>query len=84
MEEVRNASRLLGITDYEIWSFTDGYLEQEIPSIQKKLHDIFQAFLPTMVITHFPHDIHADHVALAKAVAVPSRSVSKVLYFKSP
>jgi len=83
-QESLDAGEVLGVSAYEVWSYTDGRLENEIASLQQQLEKEIQQFVPTMVVTHFAHDIHTDHRALAEAVEVAARGVRKLVAFKSP
>ena len=61
----------------------------DITSMNKMLKDIILSYKPTIIYTHFPHDIHHDHRATYEATLVACRpshgfKVKKIMTFEIP
>jgi len=67
--ELRAACAALGVDDVEVWGFTDGDLTSARAALASRLHEELDLTRPARVIVPFPYDAHADHVALALALA---------------
>lgn len=88
MEDGRRASQILGISDVTFIGLADNkmdaYPELEITRyVEQKVN----SFRPTIVYTHWPHDLNVDHRVTSRAVSVacrpvPECSVKRLLFFE--
>lgn len=67
--ELRAACVALGVDDVEVWDFDDGGLPAARSDVASRVRAELERTRPERVIVPFPYDAHADHVALALALA---------------
>jgi LmbE family N-acetylglucosaminyl deacetylase/predicted ATP-grasp superfamily ATP-dependent carboligase len=67
--ELRAACAALGVDDVDLWGFTDGGLPGERDRLAVRLREELDRVRPDLVVVPFPYDAHADHVAVALALA---------------
>jgi len=89
-KEIREATRILGVTDLHIGKLPDQRLEQlPVSDVAKEVEQLVSDFEPELVYTHFGGDINRDHRVLAEAVLVAIRpyaapSVKEILMYETP
>lgn len=68
-EQVR-AFQILGVSDYEIWQFPDGGLEEHFSQLGQSLRAVFEQYHPTDILVLEPDGVygHPDHIALTAVV----------------
>jgi LmbE family N-acetylglucosaminyl deacetylase len=67
-QEVRRATAALGLGSPELWNFVDRTLRPGDPELQHRLHQVFVAGRPDLVLVPSPVDLNIDHRGLALAV----------------
>ena len=67
--ELRAACLALGVDDVAVWDFADGAVPVERARLAARIGDELDAVGPALVVVPFPFDAHADHVAVAVALA---------------
>lgn len=80
--ELGNALSIIGVSDHQVWDFTDGGLEANFSNIVPKIKSEIDKYQPTHIITLEPDGIygHPDHVALSLAVTQSCHLPVKLLY----
>jgi LmbE family N-acetylglucosaminyl deacetylase/predicted ATP-grasp superfamily ATP-dependent carboligase len=67
--ELRAACAALGVDDVALWDFTDGDVGAERARLATRIAEELDALQPDFVYVPLPYDAHADHVAVALALA---------------
>ena len=67
--ELRAACRILGVDDLAVWDFADGAVAADRARLAARIGAELDAVSPALVFVPFPFDAHADHVAVAAALA---------------
>jgi LmbE family N-acetylglucosaminyl deacetylase len=67
-DELRNAARILGVSDLEVFDLPDGNIERA--AVTAALQPVLEAFRPEVVLTFAPDGAygHRDHVACVEGV----------------
>ena len=76
--EAETAAATLGTVPFFL-DFPDGKLMHDAPLVET-LKSLIRAHRPDLVVTHAPHDYHADHRALSAATAQAVNFAAPVLY----
>jgi LmbE family N-acetylglucosaminyl deacetylase len=63
-----NAMSILGVKDFEFWSYKDRELHLSIHEIQERLLDAIRAFSPSLIYAPSPMEAHPDHKTAFRAV----------------
>lgn len=87
--ELREACRILGVTNVEVWDYEDKGLSQvPIEELVANIHAAIAKYRPQVVVTFAPHGIsgHPDHIAISAAVTqavptLPEGSTVRKLYY---
>lgn len=84
--EQKNSCEILGITDYEVLSISDGGLKLKEKEVKEIISSQINIFKPTHVVTLEPDGIygHPDHIGLSKFVTEVVASPLKLLYVTIP
>jgi LmbE family N-acetylglucosaminyl deacetylase len=87
-EGMINAMKVLGVTHYQCFDFPDNQIDS-IPllTVVKEIEKVINDYQPTLIYTHFLHDLNIDHQITHKAVMTACRpisgsSVRKILSFE--
>lgn len=88
VNSLHNAMKVLGVDDIRSLSFPDNQMDS-IPllSVTKEIEHIISEVKPTIVYTHYAHDLNIDHRITNNAVMTacrpqPNSSVMKLLTFE--
>jgi LmbE family N-acetylglucosaminyl deacetylase len=83
-----NALRLLNCSDVYFYDYPDNSMDsvpliEIVKTIEKNISD----FSPTVIFTHFPHDLNVDHRITSQACLVAARpkvncKIKSLLYFE--
>jgi LmbE family N-acetylglucosaminyl deacetylase len=83
-----NALRVLNCSDVHFYDFPDNSMDSVpliniVKTVEKSIND----FEPTVLFTHFPHDLNVDHRITSQACLVAarpkvSRNIKTLLYFE--
>lgn len=65
--ETREVARLAGLEFYEVFDTHDGCVQADLAT-REKLIRLLRRFAPDVVVSHWPHDYHADHRATGQVV----------------
>lgn len=81
-KELTRSLAILGISDFHIYHYPDGKLEENGDRIKKTIRTTIQNFRPTHVVTLEPDGIygHPDHVALSAFVTNIVNKPIRLLY----
>lgn len=84
--EQKNSCEILGITDYEVLSISDGGLKLKEKEVKEIISSQINIFKPTHVVTLEPDGIygHPDHIGLSRFVTEVVASPLKLLYVTIP
>ncbi len=83
-----NAMTALGVTDYQCFDFPDNQMDTvSLLSIVKEIEQVIAEFQPSIVYSHFGHDLNIDHRITHQAVMTACRpikghSVKKIFAFE--
>lgn len=81
--ELRKAFMKLGVKDFRLLDFADGFMEVSASTIGQIEEEILK-FSPDYVFTHFPKDTHQDHRAAAEIVkSICFRKNINLIYYDS-
>lgn len=83
-KEAEDAWEILGVHKYMFWDITDGSFLEERELVRERISSTIKIFQPERIYTHFPHDLHHDHVVTAEECLVAARHIPWLIYFKSP
>jgi len=79
--ETKKAFQLLGIKQSAIYPYKTKQVPYDYKSVEKLDREI-SAFNPDIIITHWPHDSHQDHVNTSKSVIAAARYRNSILFFE--
>ena len=83
-----SALRVLNCTDVHFYDFPDNSMDtMPLINIVKTVEKSIDDFNPTVLFTHFPHDLNVDHRITSQACLVAARpkvnrSIKSLLYFE--
>lgn len=87
-EGMINAMKVLGVNHYQCFDFPDNKMDS-IPllTVVKAIEQVIDDFHPTIIYTHFAHDLNIDHQITHQAVMTACRpiignSVKNILSFE--
>lgn len=63
-----NAMMMLGVTDYEFWSYKDRAIASVEKEIIQRLKETIKDFSPELIYAPSPFEVHPDHKAASMAV----------------
>ncbi len=70
----RRAGKVLGLTSVSVSAFPDQRLDTvPLTDLTRAIEEFVDQVRPTVVYTHFPHDVNADHGRVAQAAWVACR-----------
>lgn len=83
-----NALRILNCSDVHFYDYPDNSMDA-VPLIEivKTIENNMSDFSPSVIFTHFPHDLNVDHRITSQACLVAARpkanrKIKSVLYFE--
>lgn len=85
---LKQAVEVLGIDDYQCFDFPDNQMDSvPLLTIVKAIEKVITNFQPSIVYSHFAHDLNIDHQITHQAVMTACRplrgnSVKKILSFE--
>ena len=82
--EALNAGKVLGVTNYYFSDVEDTNFEGQRSLLKSEIEKYIQKLNPDVIYTHFPDDIHQDHVITSREVIIASRVVNTLYFFRSP
>lgn len=73
-DELKNSCAVLGIDDYLSLDFPDNSMDSvPLLTIVKEIEYVIAKYKPTIIYTHYLHDLNIDHSLTSKAVRVAAR-----------
>lgn len=83
-QEAKKAWNILGVHTYIFEDIKDGYFLESRDIVRTKILEAIEIYKPDRLYTHFPHDLHHDHVVTAQESLYAAKNISSLVYFKSP
>jgi LmbE family N-acetylglucosaminyl deacetylase len=81
LKEGQDAAKIIG---YDLITFD--YKAKELPfnvELIEKINKIIEDYNIDTIFTHWPYDIHQDHIAASRATLTAGRHVKNILFYRS-
>jgi LmbE family N-acetylglucosaminyl deacetylase len=88
--EMKASTQVLGIENIKALAFPDNKLDSlALLDLVQEVETAIDCFMPTIIYTHYLHDLNQDHAKVAEAVRIatrplPNMKVSRVLMMEVP
>jgi len=81
-QELANAFKILGVTNFSILDYPDGELEEQTQKIKSTIIKEIKSYQPTHLITLEPDGVygHPDHIAVSEIITNLVNSLIKLIY----
>lgn len=81
ISEAKESFRLMGIKKYIVFPFQTKAVPFDVRSVEMIDKEI-DKYKPDVIITHWPHDSHQDHINTSKAVIAAARYSNSILFYE--
>ena len=81
--ETKEALRVLGVENVEVWSYPDGNLKGT-KKLVERIYEKVRQWNIGWVFAHYFDDAHQDHVVASYVVTHACRKVKALLYYETP
>jgi len=84
-KETKNALRILGVEEehVKVLGLPDDGIQPTEETIEKVLRHV-REISPEIIYTHFPEDLHRDHVSTSIITLHAGRNVRNLIFYESP
>lgn len=84
LQEAYQSAKFLGFAHIKVLDLDDTRLDAYPNEMIRAIEDMLAQFKPDLILTHSPHEVHQDHLAVYHATLRAARSHSSILCYEGP